>query len=128
MATASIAPNAKPAAVATVETKTRTVRRVASAAGRAALSEKHTLAALGTAGALGLARRTGFNVPHITVLGQEGTVGVALWVAGKVTKNATLQHMATGALSIALYNFAKGGAAGVAGDDLAGDETLSGEI
>lgn len=82
---------------------TRVARRAASAAGRAAMDERHTIVALGTAAALGYVKREDMEIPHIEALGKAGTVGVALWVAARMTKSRTLAHAATGALSIALY-------------------------
>lgn len=99
---------------------TRTTRYRAAAAalarrgGRAALlaaqSEKHTIAALGTAAALGYVQRTGTQIPHIDALGVDGSVGVALWLGGRFTKNRTMQHMATGALACAIKGAVVSGA------------------
>lgn len=83
-------------------------RRGASAVGRAALraadSEKHTLAALGTAAALGIARRKGYELPTIGGMPAALTVGLGAWAFGKFSKNRVAQHIATGALSVAVYD------------------------
>jgi hypothetical protein len=103
----------------------RVVRRAASAAGSMARDETHTLVAIGAAGAIGLAER----LPQIQALsiipgvGPAGTLGLAAWVAGKITKSKTAQHMATGLLSVAIFNWAKSGTVsggtvvGFVGDD-----------
>ena len=114
------------------EPKRPAVRRVASLAVRAAINEKHTLTAVAAAGALGLAERNGIPIPHLALLGQAGTLGAVAWIAGKMTGNETAKHVATGLLSIAAYELAKGGGGGggkVAGDnETAGDEVISGDL
>lgn len=73
------------------------------------MSEKHTLTALATAGALGYLDKEG-KLDGITVtdaVGPIATIGIGLWAAGKFTKNPMVQHAATGALSIALFNVIK---------------------
>ncbi len=84
-------------------------RRFSRAAIMAAASEKHTITALGTAAALGYVQKNAIQVPHIGALGVDGTVGAALWLAGKYTKNPTLQHAATGALACAVKGAVVGG-------------------
>lgn len=84
-------------------------RRFSRATLMAAASEKHTITALGTAAALGYIEKNRVQVPHIGALGVDGTVGAALWLAGKYTKNTTLQHAATGALSCAVKGAVVGG-------------------
>lgn len=84
-------------------------RRFSRATMMAAASEKHTITALGTAAALGYIEKNRVQVPHIGALGVDGTVGAALWLAGKYTKNTTLQHAATGALACAVKGAVVGG-------------------
>lgn len=84
-------------------------RRGARAAGRAAISERHTLAAVGTAAAFGYMTRTGSTpFPHIAALGQAGTYGAALWAVGRFTKSPVAQHMATGLLCVQAAEWARG--------------------
>ena len=83
----------------------RVAGRVGGAVARAALDEKHTIAALVTAAALGYAKKEDMDIPHIDALGVPGTVGAALWLAGRMMKSRTLSHAATGALAIAVHNF-----------------------
>lgn len=83
-------------------------RRGAGSAARAALSEKHTIAAVGTAAVFGYMSRPGSTaLPHIAALGQAGTFGAALWLGGRMTKSRTMSHMATGLLAIQAYEWTK---------------------
>ena len=93
-------------------------RRGLVGAARAAMTEKHTLTALATAAGLGYIERERLRsptraamIPHINALGVDGTVGAALWLAGRYTKNPILQHAATGALSCAIKTAVVGDAA-----------------
>lgn len=92
-----------------------TVRRGASAAAKAAADEKHTLTALLSAGALGLAKRQGIALPKIDAIGTAGTYGLVAWIAARMTKSRTMSHVATGLLSVAAFALA-------AGDTLTGDD------
>lgn len=88
-------------------------RRGVRAGGRAALSERHTLAAVGTAAAFGyLSRPGGTTLPHITALGQAGTYGAALWAVGRFTKSPMAQHMATGLLCVQAAEWARSATTG----------------
>lgn len=93
------------------------VRRVAGAVGGAVASEKHTVAALAGAAALGLARRSGVAIPTIGGLSPEATAGLAAWAYGRFSRNQTAQHVATGLLAVAVHQWASGGAGKVEGDD-----------
>jgi hypothetical protein len=102
----------------------RRARRVASRVGgrvqSAALSERHTVTALVAAAVLGLAERSGVNLPKpISSLSVPATYGVAAWALGKWTKNQQWQHAATGLLAIAIRDMAAGKtpAGTVVGDD-----------
>lgn len=86
-------------------------RRGLAMAARAAMTERHTITALGTAAALGYIQKERMQVPHISALGVDGTIGAVLWVAGRYTKNPMLQHAATGALACAV----KGAVVGTSG-------------
>jgi hypothetical protein len=88
-------------------------RRGLTAAGKAALSERHTLAALGAAAVMGYldkpdasGRRT--ELPHVQALGRAGTYGLAAWAIGRFSGSPMVQHAATGLLSIQLYRMASG--------------------
>lgn len=103
--------------------------RVARAGAAAAQAEKHTLAAIGAAAALGYMSRTGeANLPHINALGVPGTYGVALWGIGKMMKSRTASHMATGLLSIAAYEMVRTGAIGGSGGGGAGGAAMRGML
>jgi hypothetical protein len=95
----------------------------------AAMSEKHTLTALAAAAAVGFAKRQGFNLPHLPMMGPAATYGLASWALAKYTGNKIASHAATGLLSVAIYELAAGG--GVAGDvgadEVLGDDSIVGE-
>lgn len=93
-----------------------------SAAARQAREEKHTIAAVGAAAVLGFAKREGVALPKVEALGTAGTYGVLAWLAGKYTKNNTLQHIATGLLSVAAVEMASG--ITVSGDEDGGGEDV----
>lgn len=85
-------------------------RRGLAMAARAAMTERHTITALGTAAVLGYIQKERMQVPHVAALGVDGTIGAVLWVAGRYTKNPMLQHAATGALACAVKGAVVGGA------------------
>jgi hypothetical protein len=101
------------------------VRRGATAAARFAADEKHTLAAALAAGALGWAEKSKTELPRIKALGTAATYGLAAWALGKFTKSRVARHVATGLLSVAAYQFAKGGGDAMTGDD---DDDVSGDL
>jgi hypothetical protein len=94
----------------------------------AALSEKHTLTAIGAALALGLAKKQGFKLPSLPLMGPAATYGLAAWALSKYTKNNVAAHAATGLLSVAAYEMVSGG--GMAGDssDVMGADEVLGEF
>lgn len=113
----------------------RAVRRGASAVGRVAADEKHTLFAAGAGAVLGaLHNRVDLSkIPLSSTLTVPGVLGIGLFVGSKIIKTGTagqiLRHGATGMLSIAAYELAKEHLAGevakpkTAGwDDFYGDE------
>jgi hypothetical protein len=104
----------------------RHARRAASAVGRGAASEKHTLTALAAAGAYGLVRKSGVSIPTIGPLGPAATVGLLAWAYGRWGKNQTAQHVATGLLSIAIYSWASTGE--IAGADMPDDGGFASEF
>jgi cell wall assembly regulator SMI1 len=93
----------------------RSIRRGATAAGRAIADEKHTLTAIVAAAGLGLAKRQDIKLPKIDAIGTAGTYGAIAWVGARFMKSRTLAHVATGLLSVAAFSMA-------AGDELTGDE------
>ena len=93
------------------------------AAGRAAMAEKHTAAAVVAAAALGLLERNNVPLPALGFVGTAGTYGIGAWLVGRYTGNQTMQHVATGLLSVAAYKLGKGETSGVSGD-----ETIVGEF
>lgn len=89
-------------------------RRGFSAASKAASSEKHTIAAVAAAAALGFMQRSGVALPKIDALGTAGTYGLVAWAGGRFMRSPVLSHIATGLMSISAYQLAAG-------------QTLSGE-
>jgi hypothetical protein len=92
----------------------RGARRVGGAAASAALSERHTLAAVAAAAGYGFARSRGVALPYVNAIGMAGTYGLGAWFLGRYTKNRTMQHIATGLLSVAAAEFAAGAGGGAA--------------
>lgn len=107
---APVAPRVRAAVV-------RGARRAASAAGRAAWDEKHTLAAVAAGGLLGLAVKNNWiqQLPTVPAIGRIGTIGVALWAIGKYGRNRVARHAASGVLAVAAYQLGVSGS--VTGDD-----------
>lgn len=81
-------------------------RRVGGAALQAAKDERHTLAALASAGVLGYADREGMLERFSLIDGVDPKVQLALgvYLAARFTKSRTLSHVATGVGSVALYD------------------------
>jgi len=86
------------------------VSRFAGAAARAAYDEKHRVVACVAAGFVGYAKREGWNIPHVSVLGVPATWGLGLWAIQKAgfLRNKTLAHATTGLLAVAAYEFGAG--------------------
>jgi hypothetical protein len=86
----------------------RVARRAGGAALAAAQAEKHTLAAVFAAGAVGYAQRQGMldTIPHIAAIGPIGTLGAVAWAAGRFMRSRVASHVATGLLSVAVYKAA----------------------
>lgn len=94
--------------------------RAMTAVANRAREEKHTIAAIGAAAALGFAQKQGWNLPHLPFLGTAGTYGALAYVASRYAGGRTLRHVATGLLAVAAYQLTATGS--IAGDDdLAGD-------
>lgn len=87
-------------------------KKVASHVGRAAFerakAEKHTLGAVLAGAALGYAEKQKMTLPHFATLGVAGTYGLAFWFGAKHMRSRTMSHVATGLLTIAAYQFARG--------------------
>ncbi|MFZ4751097.1 MAG: hypothetical protein ACOYMM_11415 [Phycisphaerales bacterium] len=92
----------------------RGARAAGTAAAKAAASEKHTLAAVGAAAVYGYMRGRGVALPYVAALGQAGTYGLVTWALGRYTKSRTMQHVATGLLSVAAAEFAGAATPGAA--------------
>lgn len=75
-----------------------------------ALSNKSiTFPVLGAAG-LGLMQRTGIDLPfEIPMVGQAGTVAIALYAIGHFAKSQNLKLLAIGPACIAVHGLASGG-------------------
>lgn len=106
----------------------RIARRGFTAAGRAALSEKHTISAVLAAAVLGYLQRPGSttDLPHIATIGVPATYGIAAWVAGRAMKSRVASHVATGLLSVAAYQYAKDSDSAPA--RARGDDGIEGQI
>lgn len=100
---------AKQAAMVVYRKAAPIVKKGASAAGRAALEEKHTIAAILSALALGYAEKEGVEIPSIAGLGKAGTAGTAAFIVAKVSKSRTARHVATGLLCVAAYQLGSTG-------------------
>lgn len=77
--------------------------RIGSVAAQAAMAEKHTLAALLAAGIAGAARRYDWKLPTLGDLPPPLVWGLGAWAVGRFGKNKMAQHVATGLLSVGLY-------------------------
>lgn len=77
--------------------------RVGSMAAQAAMAEKHTLAALLAAGIAGAARRFDWKLPTIGDMPPTLVWGLGAWAVGRFGKNKMAAHVATGLLSVGLY-------------------------
>jgi len=86
-----------------------TIKKVGRAAGVAALEERHTIAAVLAAIALGYIEKNNVPVPDVLGIGTPATAGLAAWILGKTTKSRMARHVATGCLAIAAYQFARTG-------------------
>jgi hypothetical protein len=86
----------------------RIARRAGAAAAYAAREEKHTIAAVVAAGAIGYAQREGMldNIPHIQAIGPIGTLGGVAWALGRFMRSRVASHVATGLLSVAVFKAA----------------------
>lgn len=73
---------------------------------QAAIAERHTLIAVGSAAALGLAESRGVALPKIDALGTAGTYGLLAFGYAKLTGSMTAEKIATGLLSVAAYKLA----------------------
>lgn len=99
-----------PQAVRTIAVRSApVVRRVGSAAARAAADEKHTLMAAAGAGLLGYLDKNGHLDSWSLIDGVDPKTQIALglWAVGKFTKNKIAQHVATGAIAVAIYSMVK---------------------
>lgn len=84
-------------------------RRVGGAALQAARDERHTIAAVVSAGVLGYADREGMLESWSLIDGIDPKVQLALaaFLVAKVTKSRTASHVATGIGSVAVYDLVK---------------------
>lgn len=87
----------------------RGARRAGSALARGASEEKHRIAAVVAAGLLGLAKRSGINLPSIGPLGTSGTAAMLAYGVHKMTGSRMASHAATGLACVAAYSLAREG-------------------
>ncbi len=107
---AALAPRPAPSRARVIVARAAPIaRRVGSAALQTARDERHTIAALVAAGALGYADREGMLESWSLVDGIDPKVQLALaaMVVAKVSKSRTAAHVATGIGSVALYDLVK---------------------
>lgn len=121
-------------------TRSAPARRSNVAARLRKARQRHTVAAVVGAAALGYAEslddkgKPRFKIPTIGGMTPTQTAGVAAFVLGMATKNKTVEHVATGLLSAAAWELGKSGfkmnkasdpaAAGVAGYEVADDDVI----
>jgi len=94
--------------------------RIGTKARQIAHDERHTLIALGSAAALGLAESRGVDLPKIDALGIAGTYGLGAYLYSKLTGSPTAEKVATGLLCVAIYKLTSAPAAGVSGGGKSG--------
>lgn len=97
----------------------RAAGRAARSAGRGIVSEKHTITAILAAAAFGMLEKSDVKIPTIGGIGPAGTAGIVAWAVGRMTKNQTAQHVATGLLAVAVNRWVATGS--IAGDEVLGD-------
>ena len=118
-------------------------RSAARSVGRAAIASKHQMYAVGSAAVLGYAIKSGWKIPTLFNLTPAASAAIGAWAMGYFGKNQTAEHIATGLLSAAVYDKAKGttpaeyivgdhdpeqlSGAGVMFDDVEGDYDLDGD-
>ena len=96
-------------------------RRGAGKAAAVAREERHALIAVGGAGLIGLLKRfapDALSMLRVGPLDETATLGLVLFVLGRMTKNEYARSAAVGALSVAVHNLAAGFS--VEGDELPG--------
>jgi hypothetical protein len=101
----------------------RAVRIGASAAARVARDQRHTMVGVAAAAAAGFLQRSGTQLPHIRALGVAGTYGLGALILAQATRTPMAQHVATGLLAAAAYDWARGsGSTSVSGvDEVSGE-------
>jgi hypothetical protein len=77
-----------------------------------------------SAAVAGFVQRQGTQLPHIRALGIPGTYGLAALVVAQATRAPMAQHVATGLLAAAAYEWARGGASA----SVSGVDEVSGEL
>ena len=102
----------------------RAVRVGASAAARVARDQRHTMVGVASAAVAGFLQRSGTTLPHIRALGVPGTYGLAALVLAQATRAPMAQHVATGLLAAAAYEWARGSAS----TSVSGVDEVSGEL
>jgi len=109
-----------------VVTVLRTARRGASKLQEHRKQVKGMAIAAAAAGVFGYMQAKDVKVPKIDALGTTGTYGLAAAAVYAVTDSDMAAHIATGLLSVAIYNAAQGrlSSAGVADIDSAGSYTI----
>ena len=103
----------------------RAVRIGASAAARVARDQRHTMVGVASAAVAGFLQRSGTTLPHIRALGVPGTYGLAALVVAQSTRAPMAQHVATGLLAAAAYEWARGAGASAS---VSGVDEVSGEL
>jgi len=101
----------------------RHVRRAVAGGKRLLGASQSQMIAIVGAGVLGLMQKNGVTLPKILPsLSTPANVGLLAFIGGKVLKSATLDHAATGALSVALWAYL--GGAPIQGDDVLGSAVV----
>jgi hypothetical protein len=101
-----------------IRRRRRSGRRSGGSAGGGTFLNQERIGSMVGGFLLGVIDKQGTVIPTLPVLGRAGTLGVALFFAGKQFKMPLLTHASTAALAIATYQLGKEGAiAGVDGMD-----------
>lgn len=89
--------------------KVNPAKKGVSSAAKAALDQKHMIAAVGAAAAMGFLESSGSLPAGLDVagIGIPATLAVGAFIGAKAMKSRTLEHVATGLGAIAAYQMAK---------------------
>jgi len=126
MATKTQVIQLRPPRMAPIATRARRAVRIgASAAARVARDQRHTMVGVAAAAAAGFLQRSGTTLPHVRALGVPGTYGLGALILAQATRAPMAQHVATGLLAAAAYDWARSAGASAS---VSGVDEVSGEL